>query len=79
MKKTIILNETMFNRLTYLLEKEDKNITDARDRFKMYSNLGNDYFKNPNLSDDVKTNDSATYNQALKDERGESVEGIYGV
>ncbi len=79
MKKTIILNETMFNRLTYLLEREDKNITDARDRFKMYSELGNEYFKNPNLSDDVKTNDSATYNQALKDEMNEIVETIYGV
>lgn len=80
MKKTIILNEAMFNRLTYLLEKEDKNITDARDRFNMYDKLNQKgFFKNPNLSDDVKENDSATYNEALKDEMDEIVETIYGV
>lgn len=80
MKKTIILNETMFNRLTYLIEKEDKNITDARDRFNMYDKLNQKgFFKNPNLSAEVKDKDVDTYNQALKDEMDEIVETIYGV
>lgn len=80
MKKTIILNEAKFNRLTYLLEKEDKNITDARDRFNMYDKLNQKgFFKNPNLSAEVKDKDIDTYNQALKDEMDEIVETIYGV
>lgn len=80
MKKTIILNEATFNRLTYLLEGEDANITKARLRFGKYSELAKDgYFKNPNLSAEVKDKDIDTYNQALKDEMDEIVETIYGV
>jgi hypothetical protein len=79
MKKTIILNETKFNRLTYLLEKEDANMTKARLMFDKYSELGNDYFKNPNISHDVRTGDTATYNEALKKEMNEIVETIYSV
>ena len=78
MKKTIILNEATFNRLTYLL-REDSNIAPASDRFKKYRDLGNDYFKNPNISNDVRTGDTTTYNEALKKEMNEIVETIYGV
>ena len=79
MKKTIILNEAKFNRLTYLLEREDANMTKARLMFKKYSELGNDYFKNPNISDDVRRDDTTTYNEALKKEMNEIAETIYSV
>lgn len=77
MKKTIILNETKFNRLTYLL-REDSSMSDARDRFKYYNGLADDgYFKNPNLN--PKDTETTTYNQALKNEMNEIVETIYSV
>ena len=79
MEKTIILNESKFKLLSHLLEAEDKNIIDARVRYKKFRELGDDFFKNPNLNDDVRANDTATYNNALKTEMREVVETIYGV
>ena len=79
MEKTIILNESKFKLLSYLLEAEDKNIIDARVRYNKFRELGDDFFKNPNLNDDVRANDTATYNNALKTEMREVVETIYGV
>lgn len=82
MKKNIIINESSFKVLTnYILNetKYDKNIRDAEMRFNKYSSIGNDYFKNPKLNDDVKLNDRATYDESLKKEMYDIVETIYSV
>lgn len=82
MKKSIIINESAFKALTkhILMEtKYDKNIRDAEIRFNKYNSIGNDYFKNPNLNDDIKLNDRATYDESLKKEMYDVVETIYSV
>lgn len=81
MKKSIILNESTFKRLTHYMmtEANDKNMADALLRFNKYKSLGNDYFKNPNIKDDVRANDQITYNNALKTEMNDIVETIYTV
>lgn len=66
MKKTIIISEAKFKQLTNFLISEDKSMDNAFMRFEKYKELGNDFFKNPNINDEMKAKDSSTYNIALK-------------
>ena len=79
MKKTIIISEAKFKQLTNFLISEDKSMDNAFMRFEKYKELGDDFFKNPNINDEMKAKDSSTYNIALKKEMDDVVETIYSV
>lgn len=79
MKKTIIISEAKFKQLTNFLILEDKSMDNAFMRFEKYKELGDDFFKNPNINDGMKAKDSSTYNIALKKEMDDVVETIYSV
>jgi hypothetical protein len=80
MKKTIILNESNFKKIVSLMEiainGKSQSFIDHQNLLKKYRELGNDYFKNPNLAD---TSDSIAYNESLKKEMDEVVDTIYSV
>ena len=77
MKKTIIISESTFNNIFTNLVLEDKTMDDAVRRLALYQKLGNDYFKNPSISDETMSNDKITYDLALKNQMNEIVDAIY--